>query len=81
MAHVHIQRSHASFTDGEREFIVDADTVGAIITQLNERYPGLGPLLRHGSSVAINSAIIANGEFERVGSNTSVHFIAKVTGG
>ena len=81
MATVHLQRNHAKFTDGEQTVIVDARTVGHIIDELERRYPGLGPLLRSASSVAINTEIVANGEFERVDDATHMHFIAKISGG
>lgn len=81
MARVHLQRSHAEYTNGTRELTIDGDTVGQLIDGLDAVYPGLGVALRRGSSVAIDSAIVANGEFERVDDDTDVHFISKVVGG
>ena len=81
MARVHLQRDHARLTGGEQVLDVEGRTVGALITELDRRYPGLGQLLREGSSVAINSEIIANGEYERVEPDTEVHFVAIISGG
>ena len=81
MATVHLQRSHAEFTAGEQVLQVKGDTVGQIINELERRYPGLGAFLRTANSVAINSEIIANGQFERVDESADVHFIARLSGG
>lgn len=81
MATVHLQLFHARLTGGRRTLTVAGATVGDLIDDLDRRHPGLGELLRKGSSVAIDSAIVANGDYEPVGDDTEVHFIAKVTGG
>ena len=81
MARVHLQRDHARFTGGAQVLDVDGATVGALIDELERRFPGLGPVLREGSSVAIDSEIIANGDYERVDADTDVHFIAIIAGG
>ena len=60
---------------------VEGDTVGALITELERRYPGLGPLLTDGASVAIDGELIPNGIFEKVGESTEVYFVAPVSGG
>ena len=57
MATVHLQANHAAFTDGVRELEVHGLTVGAVIDELASRFAGLGPLLREGSSVAINGEL------------------------
>lgn len=60
---------------------VDGDTVGDLITELERRYPGLGPLLTDGASVAINGELIPNGIFEKVDASTEVYFVAPISGG
>lgn len=60
---------------------VDGDTVGDLIAELERRYPGLGPLLTDGASVAINGELIPNGIFERVDESTEVYFVAPISGG
>ena len=81
MARVHLQRDHARFTAGEQVLDIEGATVGQVIDELDNRYPGLGPLLREGSSVAIDSEIIANGDYQRVDTDTEVHFVAIIAGG
>jgi molybdopterin converting factor small subunit len=81
MANVHLQRDHTRFTGGDQVLQVDGGTVGKLIDELDRRYPGLGKVLREGSSVAINSEIIANGMYERLDADTEVHFIAIIAGG
>ena len=81
MATVHLQADHRRFTGGERVIEVDGATVGALIDELERRHPGLGRLLTEGASVAINGEIIPNGIYEKVESDTEVHFIAPISGG
>ena len=81
MATVHLQADHRRFTGGERVLEVDGDTVGDLIAELERRYPGLGPLLTDGASVAINGELIPNGIFERVDESTEVYFVAPISGG
>ena len=60
---------------------MNGDTVGALITELERRYPGLGALLTDGASVAIDGELIPNGIFEKVDETTEVYFVAPVSGG
>lgn len=81
MATVHLQTDHRRFTGGEKVLQVEGDTVGALITELERRYPGLGPLLTDGASVAIGGELIPNGVFEKVDEATEVYFVAPISGG
>lgn len=82
MAVVHLQADHRRFTGGEQVLEVDGATVGALIAELERRYPGLGPLLSEGASVAIDGELLPRGSlYERVDATTDVHFIAPITGG
>ena len=81
MATVHLQADHRRFTGGEKVLQVDGNTVGELIKELERRYPGLGPLLTDGASVAINGELIPNGIFEKVDSSTEVYFVAPISGG
>jgi len=82
MARVHLQANHASFTDGVRELEVDGATVGAVIDELDRRHPGLGPMLREGSSVAIDGELQPRGTiYAAVTADSDLHFLAPITGG
>lgn len=82
MALVHLQANHAAFTDGVRELEVDGATVGSLIEALEARFPGLGPLLRDGSSVAVDGELQPKGTiYTRVEPSTEVHFLAPISGG
>lgn len=82
MATVHLQANHAAFTDGVRELEVDGATVGAVIDALAAMFDGLGPLLREGSSVAINGELQPKGTiYAPVGPADEVHFLAPISGG
>ena len=82
MATVHLQANHAAFTDGVRELEVSGATVGAVIDELDERFAGLGPLLREGSSVAINGELQPKGTiYAAVAPTDEIHFLAPISGG
>lgn len=82
MAKVHLQADHRRFTGGEQVLEVDGSTVGALIDELERRYPGLGVVLRDGASVALDSELLPRGSiYEKVDASTEVHFIAPITGG
>jgi len=81
VATVHLQADHRRFTGGAKTLQVAGDTVGDLITELERRYPGLGPLLTDGASVAVDGELIPNGIFERVDSAAEVYFIAPISGG
>jgi sulfur-carrier protein len=82
MAVVHLQADHRRFTGGEQVLEVDGATVGAVIAELDRRYPGLGALLTDGASVALDGELLPRGSiYEKVGPTTEVHFIAPISGG
>ena len=82
MATVHLQANHAAFTEGVRELEVNGATVGAVIDELAKRFDGLGPLLREGSSVAINGELQPKGTiYAAVPGDADVHFLAPISGG
>ena len=82
MATVHLQADHSRFTNGERELEVDGATVGAVIDQLDARFPGLGHFLREGASVAIDGELQPRGSiYAPVGPTAELHFLIPITGG
>ena len=82
MAVVHLQADHRRFSGGEQVLEVDGATIGALIAELERRYPGLGPLLTDGASVAIDGELQPRGSvYAKVDVSTEVHFIAPITGG
>ncbi len=72
---------HRRFTDGEAVIEVDGATVGAVIAELERRYPGLGEALTEGSSAGINGEIHAEPEFVAVAPDTDIYFVAPLAGG
>jgi molybdopterin converting factor small subunit len=82
VAVVHLQADHARFTDGVRELAVDGATVGAVIAELDRRFPGLGALLTEGAGVAVDGELQPRGTtYAPVGPTTRVDFIAPISGG
>jgi molybdopterin converting factor small subunit len=72
---------HRRFTGGEAVLEVNGATVGAVINELEVRFPGLGAALRAGSSAGINGEIHAEPEFVAVNPETTIYFVAPLAGG
>ena len=82
MATIHLQADHRRFTGGEQVLEVEGGTIAAVIAELERRYPGLGPLLTDGASVAIDGELLPRGSlYQQVEPSSAVHFIAPITGG
>jgi len=70
------------YTDGAREFDVEAKTMRDVILALDKLYPGLGEHLREETTVAIDGEIHdAPGYFQRIRPGCEVFFIPKLEGG
>jgi len=71
----------ARFTGGASEFEVAATSIGAMIRELDERWPGLGEYVERRMAVAIDGEIFqdANGAVFQPGSE--VCLIPKIGGG
>ena len=70
------------YTDGKREFDVEAVTMRDVILALDKLYPGLGEHLREETTVAIDGEIHdAPGYFQRIRPGCEVFFIPKLEGG
>ncbi len=60
---------------------VQAADVRALIAALDERFPGIGKVLRSGMAVAIDGEIIADPLLEAVPEHGEVHFLPPIGGG
>jgi molybdopterin converting factor small subunit len=82
MATVILNREIARrFTGGETEIEVASDTIRAVIRELDERFPGVGPVLRTDTAVAIDGQIYQDILLEPVGPDSEVAFIPAIEGG
>lgn len=82
MATVHLQDSHTRFTDGVKVLEVEGATIGQIIDALEAAHPGIGHLLREGSSFAVDGELQPRGTFfAAVPYGSEVHFLIPITGG
>ncbi len=81
MPRAHLMSDHRRFTDGEAVIDVDGATVGAVIAELERRFPGLGEALTNGSSAGVDGLIHTEPEYLAVDPDTDVYFVAPLTGG
>ena len=77
----HLMTDHRRFTDGAAVIEVDGATVGAVIAELERRYPGLGDALTDGASAGIDGEIHAEPEYLAVDPDTDIYFVAPLAGG
>ena len=87
MAIVHIPQFLRGLTGGEDALRVEGATVGELMDNLEEIYPGIRARLvdqdriRPNFSVVVNGRVSPLGLLERVPPTSEVHFIAAVAGG
>lgn len=72
---------HRRFTDGEAVIAVDGATVGAVIAELERRFPGLGDVLTHAASAGVDGEIHAEPQYLAVDPDTEIYFVAPLAGG
>ncbi len=78
---VHLSSNLRGPTGGVAEVEAEGATVGALIDDLDRRYPGLGDALRSGVSVVINDLLIAHPDYEPVADGAQIYFVPQTAGG
>ena len=71
----------ASFTGGASEFDVAALSVGAMIRELEQRWPGLGEYVERRMAIAIDGEIFQDADGATLGEASEVCLIPKIGGG
>lgn len=81
MARVFLASALRRFSGGVEEVEIEAATVRALISRLDERFPGIGEHLGSGMAVAIDGEIMADALYESVPEGAEVHFLPAIGGG
>ena len=71
----------ARFTGGASEFEVAALSVGAMIRELEQRWPGLGEYVERRMAIAIDGEIFQDAHGAAFGDRSEVCLIPKIGGG
>jgi len=71
----------ARYTNGVREFDVEAKTMRDVIGAMDKMFPGLGHHLEEETTLAINGEFHETGLFQPVPPNAEVFFIPRIEGG
>ena len=69
------------YTDGVREFQIEAKSLRGVIKALDRLYPGLGEHLEGETTVAIDGEIHEVGYLQPLRQGSEVFFIPKLEGG
>ena len=82
-AHVVLSSGFARrYTDGKKEFDVEATTMRDVIKALDELHPGLGEHLEEETTVAIDGEIHDQpAYFQKIRQGCEIFFIPKLEGG
>lgn len=84
---VWIPALHRDLTNGVETVKLEGDTVGALVTKLDERFPGIEARLCEDGKIRPYIAVSVNGEVshrglrERLTEPSDVHFIPALSGG
>jgi molybdopterin synthase sulfur carrier subunit len=70
-----------SFTKGQTELDVTADTFRRLIRELNERFPGLGTQVEEGMAIAIDGEIYQDAYGVALKPGSEIYIIPKIAGG
>ena len=71
----------ALYTGGASEFEVEATTIGGMLRELEERWPGLGEYVERRMAVAIDGAIFQDPEGAVFVEGSEICLIPKIGGG
>ena len=69
------------YTDGVREFEIEAKNLRGVIREMDRLYPGLGHHLEEETTVAIDGQIHETAYFQPIGPGCEIFFIPKLEGG
>ena len=84
---VWIPAVHRDLTGGVETTQLSGETVGQLIDQLDERYPGIkarlcdGDRVRPHIAVAVNGMISHRGARQRLNEPSEIHFVPAMSGG
>ncbi|MGR8920416.1 MAG: MoaD/ThiS family protein [Gammaproteobacteria bacterium] len=70
-----------AFANGVTEHEVEAGDVRALVSALDQRFPGIGDRLRTGLAVAIDGEIFQDWFLQHVAANSEVYFLPAIEGG
>ncbi len=69
------------FTGGISEIEVTADTIGRMVRELDQRFPGLGHHVAEFMAVAIDGVIFQDAHSEKLPENAEIVLIPKIGAG
>lgn len=81
MARVRLSGDQRRLADGVESIEVDANTVAELVGIIADRFPRLAARLGEGMSVAIDGEVMNNADYETLGPESEVHFLAPMSGG
>jgi len=81
MALVHLSGDLRRRVGGHKVLEIDASTVRELVAVLEDRFPAVKEAGLEGMAVAIDGEVMPNADFEHIGPDTEVYFLAAISGG
>ena len=73
--------SSLEYTDGQKEFELEARNVRGIIRAMDERFPGFGAYLEEETTVVIDGELRESAYFQPLQEGSEVFFLPKIEAG
>lgn len=81
MALVHLAGDLRRRVGGHKLLEIDAATVAELVAAIEERFPAAREAGLQSMAVAIDGEVMPNADYERIGPESEIHFLAAISGG
>ncbi|NNE79993.1 MAG: MoaD/ThiS family protein [Silicimonas sp.] len=81
MAEVNLSAALAALADNERQIQIEAKDIRELFRKLEERYPGLEPVLKNDVAVAIDGVIYRDNWSKELPDDAEIFLMRRLTGG
>jgi molybdopterin converting factor small subunit len=81
MAIVHLSGDLRHRVGGHKLLEIDAATVGELVAVIEDQFPAARQAGLRAMAVAIDGEVMPNADYERIGPDSDVYFLAAISGG
>ena len=81
MARVVLPRAITNAFEVESEWVIETDSVRALLRELESRIPGISTEIHDAMSIAIDGEIYSDALLEDLDPDAEVHFVPRLRGG
>ena len=81
MVEVKLSAALAALADNQRQINIEARNIRELFRKLEERYPGLGPVIKNDVAVAIDGVIYRDNWSTELPEGAEIYLMRRLTGG